>query len=134
MAHWHSHCVCIVDPFARVNNLIKNLLITTENARTKEQKNWYYTYALSDAPRTCSLRDRITLSTYLHEGDENDEERRRAACVVIGVILSVPFLREEFIADHADHPENTNILQWLKNVIFIICVLNAIQNVWWFNK
>lgn len=63
------------------------------------------------APHMSVLREKITLSTYLHEGDENDEKRRRTACVVIGVILSVPLLCEEFIADHADHPENTNILQ-----------------------
>lgn len=39
MAHCHSHRVCIADPFARVNNLVKNLLITAEIARIKEQKS-----------------------------------------------------------------------------------------------
>lgn len=58
--------------------------------------------------RTRYIRRRITLSTHLHQGDEDDEERRRAARVVIGVVFSVPFFREEFIADHADHPESTN--------------------------
>lgn len=50
----------------------------------------------------------VFLLTDLHEGDEDDEQRRRATSVVIGVVLPVPFLRQEFVADHADHPENEN--------------------------
>jgi len=61
-------------------------------------------------PRSLRESRKITPSTHLHEGDEDDEEGRRAARVVIGVELSVPFLREEFIADHADHPESRNMI------------------------
>lgn len=69
-----------------------------------------YTRALSGACHA-GYAGRIIRSTHLHEGDEDDEERWWAACVVIGIVLSVPLLREEFIADHADHPESTNISQ-----------------------
>lgn len=57
------------------------------------------------ASRAEKERKNNSPSTHLYEGDEDDEEGRRAARVVIGVEFSVPFLREEFIADHADHPE-----------------------------
>lgn len=73
--------------------------------RSKSRKQVVRTRIIRRMP--CSLQGRITRSTHLHEGDEDDEERWWAACVVIGVVLSVPLLREEFIADHADHPEST---------------------------
>jgi len=65
-------------------------------------------------------KQKITLSTHLHEGDEDDEEGRRAARVVIGVELSVPFFREKFIADHADHPESRNISRSFSSAAGII--------------
>ena len=91
----------------RINDLVKNLLITTENAKIKEQKVGIVCMRIIRR-MSCSLRGRIIRSTHLYEGDEDDEERWWAACVVIGVVFSVPLLREEFIADHADHPESTN--------------------------
>jgi len=74
---------------ARTNNLVKNLLITAR--RTDQRAEKAATIHVNYRRTPCSLRGKIT--THLHEGDEDDEERRRAARIVIGVVLSVPFLR-----------------------------------------
>lgn len=60
------------------------------------------------------MRIDIRNTTDLHKSDEDDKERRRTTRVMVGVVFPVPFLRKEFIADHADHPV-------IKEIGFIDC-------------
>lgn len=52
---------------------------------------------------------RMQNNTHLDEGDKNDEERRRAAAVMVCIILPVPFLRKELVCDYTHHPRKQNI-------------------------
>lgn len=70
--------------------------------------------------------------THLDESNEDDEKGRRAAGVVVGVVLPIALLRQELVADHADHPVNTS---QNKELLLIIarpssssCVCRAVIN------
>jgi hypothetical protein len=45
--------------------------------------------------------------THLYKSDEDDEEGRRAAGVVVSVVLPISLLGEKLVADHAHHPGGT---------------------------